>query len=109
MNKGLATKKAILREALALVSRIGFEAVSIAQLAEAVGLSKSGLYAHFRDKEGLQLELLDEATELFRETVISPAREAPAGEPRVRAIFSNWMHWAELEELPGGCIFMTAA
>ena len=65
MSKGEATREAILHEGLALASRIGFEPLSIGELARAVGMSKSGLYAHFRDKEELQIEVLKRAEALF--------------------------------------------
>jgi AcrR family transcriptional regulator len=109
MRKGAATRKAILDEALALSSRIGFEALSIGDLALAVGLSKSGLYAHFRGKEALQVEVLRTAADLFREMVALPAAEAPTGEARLRALFDRWIAWSQSDRLPGGCIFISAS
>lgn len=109
MAKGETTREAILEEALALASRIGFEPLSIGGLAEAVGMSKSGLYAHFRDKEDLQLEVLRKAGELFTETVVAPSFRAPRGEARLRALFESWLQWAESKRLPGGCVFISAA
>lgn len=109
MRKGEATKEAILQEGLALASRIGFEPLSIGELAKAVGMSKSGLYAHFRHKEDLQLEVLRQAERVFTETVIRPAIGVTRGEPRLRALFEAWLHWSESELIPGGCVFISAA
>jgi AcrR family transcriptional regulator len=109
MRKGEATRQTILDQALALSSRIGFEALSIGDLARAVGLSKSGLYAHFRDKEALQLEVLRTAADLFRQMVAVPSAEASMGEPRLRALFDNWLEWSRSERIPGGCIFISAS
>src|SRR4051795_7933434 len=93
MSKGQATKLAILDEAVGIASRIGFNALSIGQLAEHTGMSKSGLFAHFRSKEALQLETLEWARERFLDLVIRPTLAAPRGVPRVRTLFDRWLAW----------------
>jgi AcrR family transcriptional regulator len=70
-------------------------------------MSKSGLFAHFRSKEALQLETLHRAQERFNDLVIRPALSAPRGRKRVEALFDHWLDW-ETEALTGGCIFVTA-
>ena len=107
MSKGQQTKTAILDEAVGLASRIGFNALTIGQLAESTGMSKSGLFAHFKSKEALQLETLHRAQERFNDLVIRPALSAPRGRKRVEELFDRWLDW-ETEALTGGCIFVTA-
>jgi AcrR family transcriptional regulator len=80
--------------------------MTIGVLAAKTNLSKSGLYAHFRSKESLQLQLLEHAKVRFVGEVIAPALAAPRGEPRVRALFESWLGW---DSAPGGCIFTAAA
>jgi AcrR family transcriptional regulator len=109
LRKGEATRAAILDEALALASQVGLEGLSIGELARRLGMSKSGLFAHFASKENLQLEVLRSAADRFVETVIRPALEQPRGEPRVRALFENWLGWARADFSPGGCLFVSAA
>ena len=104
MGKGEETKQAIVDEALELVSKVGLEKLTIGALAGATGMSKSGLFAHFRSKEQLQLQVLAEARERFIEIVIAPALKKPRGEARLRAIFESTMKQWE-RDLPGGCIF----
>jgi len=104
MGKGEETKQAIVDEALDLVSTVGLEKLTIGALANATGMSKSGLFAHFRSKEQLQLQVLVEARQRFIDIVIAPALKKPRGEARIRAIFENSMKQWE-ENLPGGCIF----
>jgi AcrR family transcriptional regulator len=108
MTKGEETKAAILDAAVAIASEVGFTGLSIGQLAEHTGMSKSGLFAHFRSKEALQLETLEWARERFTDVVIRPTLKAPRGEQRVRALFDRWLQW-ETEALRGGCIFVTAS
>ena len=104
MGKGEETKRAIVDQALELVSTVGLDKLTIGALAGATGMSKSGLFAHFHSKEQLQLQVLVEARQRFIEIVIAPALKKPRGEARLRAIFESTMKPWE-HDLPGGCIF----
>ena len=83
--------------------------LSIARLAEATGMSKSGLFAHFGSKEELQLATVDHAGSLFVSEVISPAREAPRGLARVWALCDHMVDYAERQVFPGGCFFASTS
>lgn len=108
MSKGQQTKAAILDEAVAIASRVGFNALTIGQLAESTGLSKSGLFAHFKSKEALQLETLEWGRERFTDLVVRPTLAAPRGIRRVRALMDHWLVW-ETQALQGGCLFVTGS
>jgi AcrR family transcriptional regulator len=108
-RKGEATRQAILTRALALATQVGFEGLTIGRLADDLHLSKSGLFAHFRAKENLQVQVLEMAAQRFQELVVQPAFAAPRGEPRVRALFTHWLAWDASPDLPGGCPFAAAA
>ncbi|HEX7623383.1 MAG TPA: TetR/AcrR family transcriptional regulator [Anaeromyxobacteraceae bacterium] len=109
MGKGAQTREAILERSLSLASHLGLEGLTIGRLAEELDLSKSGLFAHFRSKEALQLQTLQRAAEQFVEAVVRPALAVPRGERRVRALFERWLRWPEVVPQPGGCIFVAAA
>lgn len=109
MRKGDTTRDRILDDAIAVASKDGITGLTLGRLAETVGMSKSGLFAHFRSKEELQVQVLDEAITRFQARVIAPALREPRGEPRVRALFDRWMDWADDADMPGGCLFMQAA
>lgn len=108
-SKGDETRQRIIAHALRLASSVGLEAVTIGDLASDLGLSKSGLFAHFKSKERLQLDILDAAAEHFRTRVFVPALSMPRGQARLAAIFENWLRWVTSPELPGGCIFLAGA
>lgn len=108
MSKGEVTRQAILDHAASLASRIGLEGLSIGKLADDLELSKSGLFAHFRSKEALQVQVLEHAAAQFVESVVKPTLKAPRGEKRVRALFQNWISWPQLSGLAGGCFFVAA-
>ncbi len=110
VRKGEKTREAILADALALASQIGLEALSFGDVAQRSGLSKSGLFAHFGSKDELQRAVLHRAQTLFRERVLAPAQEHPAGLARLRAFFDFWLAWIdECGEMPGGCLLLSAA
>ncbi len=109
MRKGAQTRDAILERSVSLASRLGLEGVTIGRLAEELDLSKSGLFAHFRSKEELQVKTLERAAERFVEVVVKPALAVPRGVRRVRALFERWLRWPQAVPQPGGCIFVAAA
>jgi AcrR family transcriptional regulator len=109
MRKGEATRGAILDHASRLARRVGLEGLSIGRLAEDLNLSKSGLFAHFRSKEALQIQVLETTAEQFVEMVVKPALAEPRGEPRLRSLFRRWLEWARSQKTPGGCLFVAAA
>jgi AcrR family transcriptional regulator len=109
MAKGDETRSAVLGSAISLASTLGLEGMTIGKLAEHVGMSKSGLFAHFSSKENLQVAILEEAVARFVALVVSPALKKPRGEPRLVALFENWLEWSRVDFLPGGCIFVMAS
>lgn len=103
MNKGERTRASILDQAMAISRIDGLSGLTIGRLAEATGMSKSGLFAHFGSKEQLQQAVLERATEAFIQAVIQPALARPRGLPRIRAVFEGWVHWVSRHVQPGGC------
>jgi AcrR family transcriptional regulator len=108
VSKGASTRSAVLGHGLALASEVGLEGVTIGTLAERARMSKSGLFAHFDSKEALQLAVLDEATNRFVDLVVAPALRKKRGEPRLRALLTNWSLWANADFMPGGCVFVAS-
>lgn len=108
MKKGEHTRQAVLNKALSLATRHGLKALTIGFLAKEMGLSKSGLFAHFSSKENLQIGVLETAAERFA-GVIGSAFKAPRGEPRVRALFEKSLEWSSASYQPGGCVFVRVA
>jgi AcrR family transcriptional regulator len=105
VGKGEQTRQAILDEATSQARQVGLGGLTIGVLAARMQLSKSGLFAHFRSKEQLQLEVLEHARQRFIDLVIRPVLQAPRGEPRVRELFDRWLQWGSQ---PGGCLFVAA-
>jgi len=106
-SKGAATRDSIIDRAYQIVRKEGFEGLSIGTIADSVGMSKSGVFAHFGSREDLQLAVLDAAAQRFTEHVFLPALRERRGLPRLEAIGRRWMKWLRSEQ--GGCPMVSAA
>jgi len=108
-TKGRQTRSEILRVAAQIATSEGLEGVSLGRLADEVGMSKSGLFAHFRSKEELQVAVVETARSMFIEEVIRPANAVPSGLRRLRKLAEAWLSYAEREVFRGGCFFVAAS
>lgn len=102
-SERVSTRDKILRHGLNIVSTSGLSGITLGTLAEQVGMSKSGLFAHFGSKEDVQLEVLDRSAAVAAEHIVVPAMLAKEGLPRLKALVQNWLGWWAKAELPGGC------
>ena len=106
---GVESRRAILDAAANLATTRGLEGLSIGELAEHIGMSKSGLYAHFKSKEELELATIETAAEIFTRDVLAPVSGSPGGLGRVRALSEAFLGHLERRVFPGGCFFATVA
>jgi AcrR family transcriptional regulator len=105
--RGARTRAQILERAANLASIEGLEGLTIGRLATELGMSKSGLFAHFGSKEELQLATIDAAREIFAREVVAPARAADRGLPRLEALLEAKLRYERGEIFDGGCFFET--
>ena len=98
----------ILDRGLEMLSVTGLSGVTFGALADAVGMSKSGLFAHFRSKEDIQRRLLRHAEALVETHVVAPAMAEPPGLPRLAALMRHWLGWTRRAGLGGGCPIASA-
>jgi AcrR family transcriptional regulator len=108
-SDGERSRRAILDAAARLATVDGIDGLSIGRLAQAIGMSKSGLYAHFGSKEELQLATITAAEEIFDADVVEPATQAGDGLARVDALCERFLSHVERGVFPGGCFFSSVA
>lgn len=106
--RGERTRTAVLDRALLLATVEGLDGLSLSQVAGALGVSKSGLFAHWSSKEELQLAVIAHARQQFRDRVIQPGLAAPRGVRRLWALHEARLAFYESGTLPGGCFFANA-
>jgi AcrR family transcriptional regulator len=108
-SDGERSRNAILREAAQLATVEGIGGLSISRLADAVGMSKSGLFAHFGSKQELQLATMQAAGAIFGEHVLDPALRARTPLAQLRQLAENYLLYVEAATFPGGCFFASVA
>jgi AcrR family transcriptional regulator len=108
-SKGQASRATILLTAAKLATTRGLDGLSIGDLAAEVGMSKSGLYAHFKSKEELELATIETAAAIFDREVLQPAAQAQAGTQRLWALVDAFLSHLERRVYPGGCFFAAVA
>jgi AcrR family transcriptional regulator len=106
--RGDRTRTAVLDAAVAMATESGLDGLSLGQLAERLGVSKSGLFAHWRSKEELQLAAIDHARKLWADRVVAPALAEPRGVRRLFAVHEARLRFYSDQVLPGGCFFAVA-
>ena len=106
-RRGNRTRESILQAAADLASVEGLEGLTIGRLATELGISKSGLFAHFGSKEELQLATIDAARRRFVDHVVKPSRSLPRGRARLEALLTDWLAYFRSEVFAGGCFFHT--
>jgi len=108
-SKGQASRATILLTAAKLATTRGLDGLSIGDLAAEVGMSKSGLYAHFKSKEELEVATIETAAGIFESEVLRPAVGAQAGTERLCALVDAFLSHLERRVFPGGCFFAAVA
>jgi AcrR family transcriptional regulator len=107
--RGDKTRHAILARAMQIASTEGLEGLSLGQLAADLGMSKSGLFAHFGSKEELQLKTLRAARRIFHDGAVRPALEVPEGIARLAALMTADLDYLAGDVFDGGCLFLSAS
>ena len=108
-SDGERTYQAIVQASAELATIEGLHGLSIARLADHVGISKSGLYAHFRSKEELQLATIEAAGEIFENEVVRPAEREETARATLEALCERFFSHVERHVFPGGCFFAAAS
>jgi AcrR family transcriptional regulator len=108
-SKGLSSRTTILLTAAKLATLKGLNGLSLADLAAEIGMSKSGLYAHFKSKEELELATIETAATIFASEVLQPAMKAQPGTERLKTLASSFLSHLERRVFPGGCFFASVA
>lgn len=107
--KGERTRQSILDRAVDIASLQGLQGLTIGGLAEELGMSKSGLFAHFGSKEELQIATIEAASQRYITEIFTEALHEPRGYPRLVAICNAWLSYIRRSVFPGGCFFAAAS
>ncbi len=107
MNKGTQTRQNIIKKALQLFSVKGYYNTSINDILEATGLTKGGLYGHFKSKEDIWYAVYDEAVLIWKGLVFKNMREYKDPIERIEKLIENDMReYLGGDVFEGGCFFL---
>ncbi len=108
-ERGERTRRGILETSVDIASAEGLEGLTIGRLAKDLGMSKSGLFAHFGSKEDLQIATINIAREIFVEEIVLPIIDMEGGLKKLLAMLENWISYVERNVFRGGCFFFAAS
>ena len=84
--EGRARNEAVFRTAAGLMVQRGYAGTSMGDLAEAVGMTKAGLYHHIKSKQDMLFQILQFAMNVMDREVIEPTRGIRDPEERMRSM-----------------------
>lgn len=90
-SHGTRSRRAIVEAGLDLWGPGGRAAVTIATLADRLGMSKAGVFSAFGSKDALDLAIVEAAAERLGRDVVAPASLAPEGIARLAALVEGWL------------------
>ncbi|HUX89476.1 MAG TPA: TetR/AcrR family transcriptional regulator [Gallionellaceae bacterium] len=107
MEKGVETREKILNAAMHMVRENGLDSLTIGETAKQVGMSKSGVFAHFESRDELLLNVIEFTAQDFKVQVFDRAMQHNRGLERIHALSRYWLRWSN--QPSGGCPFMSGA
>ena len=107
MEKGIETREKILSAAMLMVRENGLDSLTIGETAKQVGMSKSGVFAHFESRDALVLKVIEFAAQDFKLHVFDQAMQHKRGLQRIHALSRYWLKWSN--QPAGSCQFMSGA
>jgi len=107
MDKGIETREKILHTAMHMVREYGLDSLTIGETARQVGMSKSGLFAHFESRDALLLNVIEFTAQDFKAQVFDRAMQHQRGLQRIQALSDYWIKWSN--QPSGGCPFISGA
>src|SRR2546429_9359627 len=99
MTKSGVTYAAIIDAGIAMAQETGLESLTIGNVAERAGLSKSGVFSRVGSREELQIAVLNEYGRRMTERALLPALRAPPGLPGLQGIWRGGRAWGPAEKV----------
>lgn len=109
MSKGAQTRERVLRQAATLFNKQGYAGSSLADIMQATGLQKGGIYNHFESKENLALAAFDYAVGLVRERFAEALQAKHHAVDRLLAIMAVFQSYHTSPPIAGGCPVLNTA
>ena len=109
MSKARQTKARIIHQAAEVFNQRGYAGSSIADIMQATGLKKGGIYNHFKSKDELALAAFDHAVGFMSQEVWQAVKTKRNASERLQALVSAYLTYANKPPIPGGCPILNTA
>ena len=109
MSKGQETREAILVHAIELFNIKGYAGTSMADVMQATGMTKGGIYNHFENKEALAVEAFDYAYKCISDMMLQFLNGKRDPIPRLLAVIGFFRTYFETPPFKGGCVLLNTA
>ena len=109
MSKARQTKARIVRQAAELFNQKGYAGSSIADVMQATGLKKGGIYNHFKSKDELALAAFDYAVSLMSQEIWQAVKTKKNAIERLQALLSAYLIYIDEPPIAGGCPILNTA
>jgi len=109
MSKAQDTKANIIHQAAELFNQRGYAGSSIADIMQATGLKKGGIYNHFKSKDELALEAFDYASSLTSQRTWNAVKNKRNAIERLQAMISSYLNYIDEPPIAGGCPILNTA
>ncbi|MFM2311603.1 MAG: hypothetical protein RLZZ04_879 [Cyanobacteriota bacterium] len=109
MSKAQQTKARIVQQAATVFNQKGYAGSSIADIMQATGLKKGGIYNHFASKDELAVAAFDYAVSLMSQEVWSAVKTKRNAIARLQALVSSYLVYIDTPPIVGGCPILNTA
>ena len=105
-TKGMQTRQDIITKSLQVFSVKGYFNTSVIDILAVTGLTKGGLYGHFRSKEDIWYAVYDRAVMIWRDIVLKDADKIADPLERIeKTIEKDMKNYLGADVFDGGCFF----
>jgi TetR/AcrR family transcriptional regulator, transcriptional repressor for nem operon len=109
VNKGERTKKFIIEQSSSLFNKNGYKSTSIAEIMEATGLKKGGIFYHFESKDDLAKASFSYSLMTLKENYLTAIKSKDSACEQFEAFTTIFMTLLNDDIIVGGCPLMNAA
>ncbi|MEL6439583.1 MAG: TetR/AcrR family transcriptional regulator [Cyanobacteria bacterium J06621_8] len=109
MSKAEQTKALIIQQAASVFNQKGYAGSSIADIMDATGLKKGGIYNHFKSKDELAIAAFDYGVSLITQRIWQAVKTEKHAIARLKAMVSSYLGYLEEPPLAGGCPILNTA
>jgi TetR/AcrR family transcriptional repressor of nem operon len=108
-TKGDLTRQKIIEKSMQLFSVKGYFHTSVSDIVKAAGLTKGGLYGHFRNKQEIWYAVYDECVRIWKSIVLQGVRDIPDPLMRIEKVVKNSLrNYLGAGVFEGGCFLLNS-